>query len=299
MAVIDWPISAFLGQERAAFGSSRGSEPLTRRRGTVHYRSLFISDVHLGTRGCKAALLADFLAHHNCDTLYLVGDIIDGWQLKSRWYWNDDMTQVVQEILAKVDEGTRVVYIPGNHDEFLRPYCGRKLAGIELQLETFHETADGRRFHVLHGDKFDDVITGMGWLGAVAERFYAMAMVVNDWLYALRDRFALPYWSTPVFLKRVSKKFTEVVWRFEKKMIHATGQLYVDGIIIGHLHRAENRRIGNILYLNDGDWVESCTALAEDARGNLEILHWAPSSMAGDAIHVAECSTQKTALIPV
>ena len=154
-----------------------------------HHRTIFISDVHLGTRGCKAELLAEFLVRNSCDTLYLVGDIIDGWQLKRRWFWNELQTRVVQEILRKVDEGTHVIYVPGNHDEFLRAYCGRCVAGIDVVLETIHETADGRRLLVLHGDQFDGVIGYAKWLAHVGDWAYTFALALNDRLHMVRRRF--------------------------------------------------------------------------------------------------------------
>ena len=245
-----------------------------------HHRTIFISDVHLGSRGCKAELLAEFLARNSCDTLYLVGDIIDGWQLKRRWYWNAAQSRVVREILHKVDEGTRVVYVPGNHDEFLRVYCGRSVAGIEVVLEAVHETAAGLRLLVLHGDQFDGVIGYAKWLAHVGDWAYGAALALNDRLHAVRRRLGLPYWSLSAYLKRKVKNAVEYVSRFEEVVANAAAPKGVDGVICGHIHQAEIRRIGPILYLNDGDWVESCTALVEDARGHLEILRWASPSSA-------------------
>ena len=245
-----------------------------------HHRTIFISDVHLGTRGCKAELLAEFLVRNSCDTLYLVGDIIDGWQLKRRWFWNESQTRVVQEILRKVDEGTHVIYVPGNHDEFLRPYCGRSVAGIDVVLETIHETADGRRLLVLHGDQFDGVIGYAKWLAHVGDWAYSFALLLNDRLHMVRRRLGLPYWSLSAYLKRKVKNAVEYVSRFELVVARAAAPKGVDGVLCGHIHQAEIRQIGPILYLNDGDWVESCTALVEDARGHLEILRWASPSSA-------------------
>src|SRR5580698_2121806 len=210
--------------------------PGTPRPRPAHlHRTIFISDTHLGTRGCKAELLADFLKHNDCDTLYLVGDIVDGWQFK-RWYWSEAQDRVVREVLKKVDAGTRVIYVPGNHDEFLRAYT--------------------------------------------------LALRLNDGLHAIRRSLGLPYWSLSAYLKRAVKNAVEYVSRYEEIVARAAAGRGVDGVVCGHIHHAEIRRIGDILYLNDGDWVESCSALVEDARGNLEILRWASSTPQG-AAHTA------------
>ena len=239
------------------------------------HRTIFISDIHLGTRGCKAELLADFLARNCCRTLYLDGDIIDGWQLKRRWYWNDAHARVVHEILRKVDEGTRVVFVPGNHDEFLRPYCGRTYAGIEVTREAIHETADGRRFLVIHGDQFDGVVNFAKWLAHLGAFAYDRALQLNELLHRLRRLLGFPYWSLSAWLKHAVKDAVEYVCRFEEAIAQAAELHGLDGVVCGHIHQAQIRRIGRVLYLNDGDWVESCTALVEDARGHLEIVRWA------------------------
>ena len=204
----------------------------------------------------------------------------------------------MRRILAKVDEGTKVVYIPGNHDEFLRPFCGRTIAGIEVTMEAVHVGAAGRRFLVLHGDKFDGVVACAKWLAHVGDSAYSLALTLNDRLHALRRRLGLPYWSLSAYLKRKVKKAVEYVSRFEKAVACAAQPLGVDGIICGHIHQAEMRRIGKVLYLNDGDWVESCTALAEDALGNMEILQWTSSCLADGFAGVPE-RAQEAALIPV
>ncbi|MGC9952980.1 MAG: UDP-2,3-diacylglucosamine diphosphatase [Rhizomicrobium sp.] len=262
------------------------------------HRTIFISDVHLGTRGCKAELLADFLARNSCDTLFLVGDIVDGWQLKRRWYWSDAQSRVVGEILRKVDEGVRVVYVPGNHDEFLRDYCGRSIAGIEVVREAIHETAAGLRLLVLHGDQFDGVIGYAKWLAHVGDWAYGAALALNDRLHMVRRGVGLPYWSLSAYLKKKVKNAVEYVSRFEEVVARAAAPKGVDGVICGHIHQAEMRRIGPILYLNDGDWVESCTALVEDACGHLEILRWASSFPASDLARDSAGAQGEAALIP-
>ncbi len=242
-----------------------------------HHRTIFISDTHLGTRGCKAEALADFLAHNNCRTLYLVGDIVDGWRLKHRWFWPDAHNKVLEEILHKIDTGTRVIYVPGNHDEALRGYCGREIAGVELMREAVHETVDGRRLLVIHGDQFDSVIAHARWLAFLGDWAYTRALELNEICAAIRKAFGLPYWSLSAYLKNKVKNAVEYIYRFENAVVEEARRRGLDGVVCGHIHHAAIRTIGGILYTNDGDWVESCTALTEDTRGNLEILHWAPS----------------------
>ncbi len=244
-------------------------------RPTRFHRTIFISDVHLGTRGCKAEMLLDFLQKNACDTLYLVGDIVDGWQLKRRWFWPESHSRVVHEILRKVDEGTHVIFVPGNHDEFLRGFCGRNYSGIEVVRELVHETADGRRLLVIHGDQFDGVIEFAKWLAHLGSWAYDRALQANEFLHAVRRKLGLPYWSLSNWLKHAVKDAVEYVCRFEEVVARAAESRGVDGVVCGHIHQAAIKKIGNVLYHNDGDWVESCTALVEDARGHLEIVRWA------------------------
>ena len=242
------------------------------------HRTIFISDTHLGTRGCKAEALADFLAHNECESLFLVGDIVDGWQLKRRWFWNEAQTRVVQEILRKADHGARVIFVPGNHDEFARAYAGRLFAGIEVVNETVHETAGGKRLLVLHGDRFDGVIACARWLAHAGDWAYGVALSWNELLFRARKALGLPYWSLSAWAKHKVKNAVEYVSKYEECVAAEARRRGVDGVVCGHIHHAEIRMIGDVLYLNDGDWVESCSALVEDARGNLEILRWAHPS---------------------
>jgi len=279
--------------EVAWFENALGSFPLPRPAAPAvtaidtasyrRHRTIFISDTHLGTRGCKAEALADFLAHNDCATLFLVGDIVDGWQLKRRWYWTEAQNQVVAQILRKVDTGTRVIFVPGNHDEFARDYAGRLFAGIEIIQEAIHETADGKRLWVLHGDRFDGVIACAKWLAHLGDWAYGMALRGNDLLSAVRRRLGMPYWSLSAWLKHKVKNAVEYVCRFEEIVAHEAQKRGVDGVVCGHIHHAEIRRTGDVLYLNDGDWVEICSALVEDARGTMEILHWADPSQRREA----------------
>ena len=275
------PRAALRGSPQIPFPlpSQRGGKPATRSRfPSRKHRTLFISDTHLGTRGCKAEALADFLAHNECDTLFLVGDIVDGWRLKHRWFWPQAHNDVLAQILHKVDSGTRVIYVPGNHDEILRGYCGREFAGVELVHETIHETADGRRLLVIHGDQFDGVIAYARWLAFLGDWAYTRALELNEICAGLRKLFGLPYWSLSAYLKQKVKNAVEYICRFENAVVDEARARGLDGVVCGHIHHAAIRTINGCLYLNDGDWVESCTALAEDAAGQLEILHWAPSA---------------------
>ena len=206
-----------------SFNPSHAAYPPTIATDTARFsrhRTIFVSDTHLGTRGCKAEALADFLAHNQCDTLFLVGDIVDGWQLKRRWYWTDAQSQVVSEILRKVDAGTRVIFVPGNHDEFARDYAGRLFAGVEITNEAIHETADGKKLWVLHGDRFDGVIAYAKWLAHAGDWAYGMALRLNDLLFSVRKRLGLPYWSLSAFLKHKVKNAVEYISRFEEIVAH-------------------------------------------------------------------------------
>ena len=267
-------------------------------RPTRSHRTIFISDTHLGTKGCKAEALADFLAHNECQTLFLVGDIVDGWQLKRRWYWNQDQSHVVAQILRKVDQGCRVIFVPGNHDEFARDYVGRLFGGIEIVNEAIHVTADDKRLWVLHGDRFDGVIGCAKWLAHVGDWAYGMALSWNEMLFKARKALGLPYWSLSAWLKHKVKNAVEFISRFEEVVAAEARRRGVDGVVCGHIHHAEIRMIGDVLYLNDGDWVESCSALVEDARGNMEILRWALPPQRNAVLAPARSDEPAPALIP-
>jgi UDP-2,3-diacylglucosamine pyrophosphatase LpxH len=259
-----------------------------------HHRTIFISDVHLGTRGCKAESLVDFLHRNHCQTLYLVGDIVDGWRLRNRWFWPLAHSHVMQAILGMIDNGTRVIYVPGNHDAFFRSYCGREMAGITIQHEAVHETADGKQLLVIHGDRFDAVIVSARWLACLGDWAYAATLQLNELCHAFRRFFGLRDWSLASYLKQTVTNALEYICRFEEAVAADIRARGFDGVVCGHIHHAAIRTIGGVLYLNDGDWVESCTALVEDARGHLEILRWAsagtailPASAAGAADDLA------------
>lgn len=238
------------------------------------HRTLFISDTHLGTPGCKAELLLDFLRNNDAETIYLVGDIIDGWRLKRSWYWSAGHNAVVQEILRKSRKGADIIYVPGNHDEALRDYTGLNFGGIDVVDETIHQTADGRRFLVIHGDQFDGVVKYAKWLAHLGDRAYQLALWLNNWLDEIRRAFGLSYWSLSSWLKHKVKNAVEFISSYEEALAREARERKVDGVICGHIHHAEMRDIDGVLYCNDGDWVESCTALAEDKAGHFSIITW-------------------------
>jgi UDP-2,3-diacylglucosamine pyrophosphatase LpxH len=241
---------------------------------TNTYRTLWISDVHLGTRGCKAEILLDFLRHTESDTLYLVGDIVDGWQIRRSWFWRQSHNDVIQKLLRKARKGTHVVYVPGNHDEFLPDFVDQRFGGIELARRATHVTADGRRLLVLHGDEFDGLVSRHRWLAHLGDGAYQLAQGLNHVLAAVRRKLGLPYWSLSAHLKRSVKNALAVVDGFSSAVAAEARRAGADGVACGHVHHAEMRMIEGVLYLNDGDWVESCTALAEHRDGRLEILDW-------------------------
>jgi len=238
------------------------------------FRTVWISDVHLGTRGCKAEMLVDFLRSVDCEQLYLVGDIIDGWSLRKGWFWPDAHNEVVRRVLKMAHRGTRVFLIVGNHDEILRDYAGFSFGGVELALEAEHVTADGRRLLVTHGDKFDGVVLYARWLAFLGDQAYALLLRANIVVNALRRKFGLPYWSLSAYLKRRVKNAVQFVCNFEQALAHEAATRGFDGIVCGHIHCAEIRQIGDITYFNDGDWVESCTALVEDHAGEISVIDW-------------------------
>jgi len=256
-------------------------EPLGVRRQRL--RTVFISDVHLGTPGCQAKALLAFLKAHPSDRLYLVGDIIDGWQLRRRWYWPQSHNDVVQKILRRARKGCRVVFVPGNHDEFVRHFVGHQFGGVEVVDEAVHVTADGRRLWVTHGDLYDGVIQYAKWLAYLGDTAYELALRLNRHFNSLRARLGLPYWSLSQYLKHRVKSAVGFITRYEEALAAETRRRGLDGVVCGHIHRAEMRMIDGVLYCNDGDWVESLSALVEHPDGRLEVVHWMQDRVAGRA----------------
>ena len=262
----------------ASFPSIKPSVPertIGKRR---EFRTIWISDVHLGTKGCNHELLIDFLDHTDSETMYLVGDIIDGWRLKKKFYWPPEHNDIVWRILKRAKRGTKIVYIPGNHDEMVRPFSGMNFGGVEIMRAAFHDTADGRRLMVLHGDEFDTIMLAHRWLAFVGDALYHVMMKLNNWVAAARKRLGLPYWSISKAAKHKVKNAVEFISKYEEVVARAAAERGVDGVVCGHIHTAEFRTFDHdgkqIEYWNDGDWVEGCNALVEHFDGTMEILHW-------------------------
>ena len=240
-----------------------------------HYRAIWISDIHLGTSGCKAEFLLDFLRVNESDQLYLVGDIVDGWQLKRGWYWKQSHNDVVQKVLRKARKGTKVTYIVGNHDEVLREFLGLRFGEILIENEAVHELRDGRRLWVTHGDLFDGVIQYAKWLAYLGDTAYTMALKVNDHFNYLRHKMGMSYWSLSQYLKHRVKNAVSFITAFEEALTTEARRRGYDGVVCGHIHRPEIREIDGTLYCNDGDWVESLSALVETHEGELKLVYWA------------------------
>jgi UDP-2,3-diacylglucosamine pyrophosphatase LpxH len=238
------------------------------------YRTIFISDLHIGTPGFQADALLEFLKAHPSDYLYLVGDIVDGWQLRRRWFWPQAHNDVVQKLLRRARKGCRVIYVPGNHDEFARAFTGNAFGGVEVLEEAVHVTADGRKLWIIHGDYFDGVIQCAKWLAYLGDNLYEFTLRLNRHLNSMRARLGLPYWSLSQYLKNRVKTALNYVTDFEVAVAAEARRRGHQGVVCGHIHRAEMRMIDGTLYCNDGDWVESRTALVEHFDGRLELLQW-------------------------
>lgn len=245
------------------------------------FRAVFISDIHLGTPGCQAPALLDFLKHHPSDVTYLVGDIVDGWQIRRRWFWPQSHNDVVQKLLRRARKGSRVVFVPGNHDEFARQFDGLHFGGIEVSNEAVHTTADGRKLWVIHGDHFDGVIQCAKWLAHVGDWAYGVTLALNRHFNAVRHRLGMPYWSLSQYLKHKVKRAVSHVNDFERAVASEARERGYHGVVCGHIHRPEMRLIDGTLYANDGDWVESLSALVEHMDGRLALVHWHPSGHGG------------------
>ncbi len=240
----------------------------------TRYRTLFLSDIHLGTRGCQAELLLDFLKHNEADTIYLVGDIIDGWRLKSGWYWPQAHNDVVQKLLRQVRKGSRMLYVPGNHDEFARDFIGTVFGGVEVVSHAYHVTGDGKRLLIVHGDQFDIVVQHARWLAWLGDWAYGFALWSNIWFNKIRRSMGFPYWSLSAWAKLKVKNAVNFIGAFEVALAEAARRQQADGVVCGHIHHAAIREMDGVLYVNSGDFVESCTAIAEHEDGRLEILRW-------------------------
>jgi UDP-2,3-diacylglucosamine pyrophosphatase LpxH len=241
-------------------------------------RTVWLSDIHLGSPECRVNLLLDFLRHTRCEQLYLVGDIVDLENLRRDFYWPESHTEALQLLLKKSQEGTRIVYIPGNHDHDLHAAVGMQLGNIEIAPHAIHTTADGRRLLVLHGDQFDAIVRrkSLGvWLGGFACR---RLLTLNRFVHWIHDLFNLPYWSLAQHVKARFPGAQRYIEGFQNATLAAAREAGVDGVVCGHIHRAAFTQIDGLLYCNDGDWVESCTAFVENAAGELSLLEWRPTA---------------------
>jgi len=241
---------------------------------SLRFRTIWISDIHLGTHGCQAEMLLDFLHYTNCEYLYLVGDIVDGWQLRRRWYWPQPHNDVVQKILRCARKGTNVFYIPGNHDEAARDFCGLQFGEVLVTNQIVHTLTNGKRVLVVHGDQYDAVMSFAKWLAKLGDIAYTFALSTNTLLNTIRRKLGFSYWSLSAYLKNRVKNAVEYISAYETFIADEARRHHVDGVVCGHIHHAEMRMIGNALYCNDGDWVESCTALVEDFKGELSLINW-------------------------
>lgn len=244
------------------------------------YRAIWISDFHLGTQRAQVEMLLDFFRSTQSDTLYLVGDIVDNWSLKKSWYWKQTHNDVIQKILRKARKGTRVIYIPGNHDEQFRDFAGSRFGRLAVKLDDIHIGADGKRYLVMHGDEFDGVVKYAKWLAYLGDSAYEAAISVNTLLNRIRRYLGMPYWSLSAYLKHRVKKAVEFLSNFEEAMVREAKRRGADGVICGHVHTPEMRTIDGIVYFNDGDWVESCSALVEHFDGRFELIRWADVQVA-------------------
>lgn len=238
-------------------------------------RTVWISDIHLGFRGCSADMLLNFLHQVECDYLYLVGDIIDVWEMKKRMFWPQEHNNVIRTILGKAKHNTKVIYVPGNHDEVLRDFDGAVFGNVSIRNEIIHTTADQRKLLILHGDQFDSVVKCSPMLAKIGGRLYDLLLRANRTVNLVRRKMGFSYWSLAAFLKHKVKNAVQYISNFEEAVAHEAARQGVDGVVCGHIHRAEITRLHDIDYYNCGDWVESCTALVERQDGRMEIINWA------------------------
>lgn len=253
---------------------------------------MFLSDIHLGTRGCQADKVLSFLRHHDADLIYLVGDIVDGWQLKTDWHWPQAHNDVVQELLRKARNGARMFYVPGNHDDFLRDFYGTHFGGIEVVESIVHESLLGRRYLVIHGDLFDFVITQARWLALLGGKAYDVAIALNTRFNAARRLLGMPYWSLSQWVKLKVKNAVKFISAFEETLAAEAARHQVDGVICGHIHHAAIRETDASHYINCGDWVESCTAVVEHLDGRLAVVDWAKQMFHPDAVSALDRSAE-------
>lgn len=267
------PLEAGPSRPVLAFPRAAARRPTRRPTGpTFRRRTVFLSDIHLGSDGARAKDLSRLLERVECRTLYLVGDIIDMWKLRRRWRWSDECDRIVARILEMAREGTDVVFVPGNHDDAARRYAGLEVGGVEIRMHDIHQTVDGRRLLVTHGDQYDLVVQHSKLLCVLGDVAYTVLIRINRVYNRLRRAFGRPYWSLSQYVKLKVKTACTFISRFEETLAHEARRERLDGVVCGHIHKAEARDLGGVAYYNCGDWVESCTLLCEDDDGTLEIL---------------------------
>src|SRR5438874_12916884 len=267
----------FTAQQRFSFGKSPEQLVSPRR-----YRTGWISDTHLGTRGCNATALLDFLRENDFETLYGVGELIDIWSLRRGIYWPQQHNDVIQKILRKDRKGTHVVYVPGNHDELVTDFCGA-YGNIEIKQRAIHVTASGERILIIHGHELDAVVQNVKWLAFAGDLGYQFLLSLNPFINFVRRRFGLGYWSLSAYAKRRVKAAVSFIGKFEAAVAHYAERYEVDAVLCGHIHSAAIREFGKISYYNCGDWVESCSALVESDDGVLSLLNYQSLSANGRA----------------
>lgn len=238
------------------------------------YRTVFISDIHLGSQSADPTYLLEFMKTFECEKLYLVGDIIDGWALHKKYYWPQDHNDVIQKLLRKARKNTEIIYIPGNHDEIMKPYCDMQLGNIRIALSDIHITADGKKFLVVHGDQFDVVIRNAKWLAHIGSYAYDALIKVNSFVSWTRKMMGRPYWSLSKWIKHKVKTAVNFVGEFENTLTNYASQQGVDGIVCGHVHTPNVCKVNGMYYYNCGDWVESHTAIVENLDGTMELVVW-------------------------
>ena len=254
--------------------NKRGEDDVLHEPGVRRYRALFISDLHLGTKACQADAFLDFLRCHDASQFYLIGDIVDFWRIRRGIYWPQSHNDVLQKLLRKVRKGTDLVFIPGNHDEAMRDYCGMNFGGVAIERNIIHVGADGRRYLIMHGDEFDVVVRYAKWLALFGDWSYMLALWANTHFNVVRRWFGMPYWSLSAYLKQKVKRAVNYIGEFETALAQEARRHGAQGVICGHIHHAAMRQVGDVIYINTGDWVESCTAVAETEEGVFEIIRW-------------------------
>jgi UDP-2,3-diacylglucosamine pyrophosphatase LpxH len=264
-----WPNGSGAGRRRGIRGAA-----LAKHESITRYRTIFLSDLHLGARGCQAELMLDFLRHNEADTYYLVGDIIDGWRLKGGWYWPQAHNDVVQKLLRKVRRGAHMIFVPGNHDEFARQFFGLSFGGIEIKRNAMHVTADGRRFWITHGDEFDVVVRHAKWLALFGDWAYDFAIFINTHFNRVRRALGFGYWSFSAWAKLRVKNAVNFIGAFERELAAEAKKHGADGVVCGHIHHPAIRDIDGVTYVNTGDFVESCSVAVEHEDGALEVVYW-------------------------